>query len=261
MKTIFTLLLFFLLIPFLSFSQNEIEVDSLVIPGKQQLQLATNQWTDADLLQSRAYFERLLMDGSKSWLVHYYIGLADYRLVSYYFSKPDKDQAKQFIDDGIEHLLATIDSNANFADAHSLLSSLYGNKIGINPLLAMTLGPKSGKELEKAMELEPKNPRNYLIAGWSAYFTPKMFGGGKDKAKTYFEQAIAYFDSFQVTERLMPDWGRDEAYAWLGMAQVEKEQFEAAKKNFDRALEINPEYGWVKYVLLPDLQKKMTAEK
>ena len=42
---------------------------------------------------------------------------------------------------------------------------------------------------------------------------------------------------------------------------MEAEEFEAAKTNFDKALEVNPEYGWVKYVLLPDLQKKMTVQK
>ncbi|UCE06394.1 MAG: tetratricopeptide repeat protein, partial [bacterium] len=193
--------------------------------------------------------------------VHYYIGLVDYRLVSYYFSKQDKDPAKQFVDDGIDHLQQCIESKENFAEAHSLLSSLYGNKIAVSPFSAMILGPKSGKEMGKAMKLEPNNPRNYLIAGWSAYFTPKLFGGGKGKANNYFEQAIAYFDSFKVTDPLLPDWGHDEAFAWLGMAQMEAEDFEEAKLNFNKALEINPEYGWVKYVLLPDLKKKMTAEK
>jgi tetratricopeptide (TPR) repeat protein len=127
----------------------------------------------------------------------------------------------------------------------------------------MTLGPKSGKEMGKAKVLEPKNPRICLIEGWSANFTPKMFGGSKEKARKYFEQAIAYFDSFKVTDPLLPDWGHDEAYAWLGMTQMEAEEFEAAKANFNRALEINPEYGWVSYVLLPQLKKKVAdkAEK
>jgi tetratricopeptide (TPR) repeat protein len=261
MKTLITLFLILFIIPVSLFSQTDVSIDSLIIQGKQQLQQATNKWTDMDLLQARAYFERLLMDGSKSWLVRYYIGLVDYRLVSYYFSKQDKDQAKQFIDDGIEQLQQCIESGENFAEAHSLLSSLFGNKIAVSPLSAMTLGPKSGNEMDKAMKLEPNNPRNYLIAGWSAYFTPKLFGGGKDKAKNYFEQAIAYFDSYKVADPLLPDWGHDEAYAWLGMAQMEDEKLEEAKTNFNKALEINPEYGWVTYVLLPDLQKKMTVEK
>lgn len=257
MKKTFVISLLLFLAPIITVAQTETNIDSLIIQGKQQLQRATNKWTDADLLQARAYFERLLMDGSKSWLVHYYIGLADYRLVSYYFSKQEKDRAKQFIEDGIDKLQQCIESREDFVEAHSLLSSMYGNKIAISPFSAMTLGPKSGKEMGKAMELAPKNPRNHLIAGWSAYFTPRMFGGGKDKAKICFEHAIACFDSFEVTDPLLPDWGHDEAYSWLGLALMEDEEFEAAKTNFDRAMEINPKYGWVKYVLLPELNSKI----
>ena len=202
-----------------------------------------------------------MLDPTYSWLIHYYIALADYRIVSFYFSQQNQEQAKKYIDDGIEHLQSCLEMKDDFAEAYSLLSSLYGNKIGTDPQLGMTLGPKSGVMMAKAMKLEPQNPRTQLIAAWSAYFTPKMWGGGKDKAKEHYEQAIAFFDSFKVTDPLLPDWGHDEAYAWLGMAQMEAEEFEAAKTNFNKALEINPEYGWVKYVLLQDLQKKMAAEK
>lgn len=257
MKKTLVIILMLLLSPFIAIAQTESNIDSLIIQGKQQLQQATSKWTDADLLGARAYFERLLMDGSKNWLVRYYIGLVDYRLVSYFFSKQDKDQAKQFIEDGINQLQQCIESKEDFAEAHSLLGSMYGNKIAVSPFSAMTLGPKSGKEMGKAMELEPKNPRNYLIAGWSAYFTPKLFGGSKEKGMNYFEQAIAFFDSFQITDPTLPDWGHDEAHAWLGMAKMEAEEFEAAKTNFDRALEINPGNNWVKYVLLPQLNSKM----
>ena len=55
MKNLIALFLILLLIPMLSFSQTNI--DSLIIQGKQQLHQATNRWTDADLLQARAYFE------------------------------------------------------------------------------------------------------------------------------------------------------------------------------------------------------------
>jgi tetratricopeptide (TPR) repeat protein len=261
MKKAFVIIMLMFLSPFITIAQTETDIDSLIILGKLQLEQAENIWQETDLLQARAYFERLLTDPSKTWLVHYYIGLTDYRLVSFYFSTQDKDKSKPFIDDGIDQLQKCLESKADFAEAHSLLSASYGNKIAVSPFSAMTLGPKSGKEMGKAMELEPKNPRNYLIAGWSAYFTPKLFGGSKEKAKNYFEQAIAYFDSFKVTDQVVPDWGHDEAYSWLGMAQMETEEFEEAKANFNKALEINPEYGWVKYVLLPDLQKKMLAEK
>jgi len=261
MKKLIITSLLILVIPVLTYSQTSTNIDSLIIQGKKQLHSALHSWTESDLLNSRAYFERLFMNQSDSWLVQYYIGLADSRLVSFYFSQNNKESAKKFIDDGIDNLRKVIKANENFAEAHSLLSSLYGNKIATNPFLGMTLGPKSGMEMGKAKTLQPKNPRNYLIAGWSAFFTPKMFGGGKKKAKKNFEQAVAHFDSFQVKNPTLPDWGKEEAYAWLGAVNTEFEEFEAAEFNFNKALEINHEYGWVSHVLLPDLKKKVSEAK
>lgn len=261
MKTLITILLILFLFPVLLFSQPDVNIDSLIIQGKQQLKQAENSWQEPDLLQARAYFERLLTDNSNAWLVRYYIGLVDYRLTSFFFSRQDRDKSRPFIDDGIDQLQQCIESKPDFAEAHGLLSSLYGNKIAVSPFSAMTLGPKAGKAMNRALELEPNNPRNYLIQAWSAYYTPKMFGGSKEKAKKYFEQAIACFDSVKVTDPLLPNWGHDEAYAWLGVAQMQDGELEAAKSHFERALAINPDYGWVKYVLLPELQKKMQGEK
>jgi tetratricopeptide (TPR) repeat protein len=84
-----------------------------------------------------------------------------------------------------------------------------------------------------------------------------MFGGGKDKAKKYFEQAIARYDSFKVADPELPDWGYEEAYAWLGLTNIEFEEFEQAQTNYDKALEINPEYAWVQFHLIPKLKQKM----
>ncbi|MBC8185991.1 hypothetical protein H8E88_33320 [candidate division KSB1 bacterium] len=261
MKKVLMLSLLIFCIPAIGSSQSDSNLDSLIIQGKKQLHFSLHKWTESDLLNSRAYFERLLMSQPDSWLVHYYIGLADSRLVSFYFSQNNKENAKKFIDDGIKHLRLANEEKEEFAEAHSLLSSLYGNKIATNPLLGITLGPKSGMEMGKAKTLQPKNPRNYLIAGWSAFFTPKMFGGGKKKAKKNFELAVAYFDSFIVKNPTLPDWGKEEAYAWLGQVNTELKEFEAAEMNLKKALEIKPEYGWVSHVLLPDLKKKVSAEK
>jgi len=236
------------------------EVDSLIIFGKQKLALAVNTWQEADLLGARAFFERLSNDENYPWLIHYYIALADYRLVSFCFSTNDKDKAKQFIEDGITHLKTSLEQQPDYAEAHSLLGALYGNKIAINPFLGITLGPKSGLEMERAIRLEPRNPRSYLISGCSAYFRPKLFGGGKEKARAQFERALALFDSCRVDNPIMPDWGQAEANAWLGMCQMDNKEYVAADSSFERALNINPDYGWVKYVLRPELAKKMTQD-
>ncbi|MDZ7401161.1 MAG: tetratricopeptide repeat protein [candidate division KSB1 bacterium] len=261
-NTITFILLFVFFTALLSFAKTQNDFSSLILQGKEKLKQAENTWQEADLLQARAFFERLITaQPTEAWLVQYYLALADYRLTTFYFTIEAQDKAKAFLDDGIEQLQNCVTSKPDFAEAHSLLGALYGNKIAVNPFSAMVLGPKSGKEMAKALELEPNNPRTHLIAGWSAYFTPKMFGGGKDKAQQYFEQAIAFFNSYQVTDPLLPNWGYEEAYTWLGMLQMENGELEAAKTNFEKALQINPDYSWVKNDLMPNLQKKLAAKK
>lgn len=246
----------FLLVPFLLHAQ--MENQEPVLKGKEMLRQAFNTWSDTDFLKSRAYFERLLniSEAQDSWLIHYYIGYSDWRLSTFYMQQ-DKDRALQFVDEGIDHLERCIELKSNFADAHNLLASLYSNKIGLKSILGMTLGPKSGMKIGKAMKLDESNPRNYLIAGMSAFFTPKIFGGGKDKAKEHFEKAIACFDTFNNAGPEMPDWGHEEAFAWLGLVHSEQGDLIAAENSYLKALKINQDYPWVSKVLLPNLQKKL----
>ncbi|MCI0515338.1 tetratricopeptide repeat protein [candidate division KSB1 bacterium] len=259
MKTLsFTLLL--ICLSNLLYSQTPTLPDSVFIRGQQLLAQAVNQWQETKLLEARAYWERLNQPGPQQWLVHYYISLADSRLISFYFSKKNTELVKRYIDDGIEHLQQGLKQNERFAEAHSLLSNFYGHKIGTNPLLGITLGPRGSQEMDRARALESKNPRTYLIAGWSAYYTPALFGGGLEKARVYFQQAIHAFPEFQSPTPILPDWGEAEAHAWLGLVHQKNGDYASAQTQFEKALALNPDYTWVKYVLLPALKEKKLTQ-
>ena len=59
----------------------------------------------------------------------------------------------------------------------------------------------------KAQQLNPANPRACLVEANNVYYTPKMFGGGADKAKPLYEQAQAKFAAFVPAGPLAPNWG------------------------------------------------------
>jgi tetratricopeptide (TPR) repeat protein len=236
------------------------DMETLILRGKEQIQGAEDSWDLQQMLGARAFFERLLNDPAYPWLVHYYMGFVDVRLFNYYFSREDKEKTKEFVEDGIEHLEKAVELKDDFAEGYALLSSLLGNKIALNPLLGMTLGMRSGSLLKKAFDLAPENPRISLIAGQSAYYTPKMFGGGKEKALRHIEKAIECFQTFKVEKPIFPTWGYEEAYTYLGLIHMDQENFSEAKKSFEKALEINPNYSWVKFELMVKLEEKM-AEK
>ena len=111
-----------------------------------------------------------------------------------------------------------------------------------NPLSGMTLGPKSSGLVDRAMELDPKNPRVWLIRGMSAMFTPKMFGGGTDKAERDLRKAIELFDAERPVAPA-PSWGRADAYVWLGQALQKDEKHDEARAAYQKALAIQPGYA------------------
>ena len=235
--------------------------DSLYIKGKTMLSKAVNSWDIQKMLEARSYFERVMSADSRKWLAKYYIGLSDNRIIIFFMSKNNKEMALKYIDDAITNLEESIKLNDSFAESYALLSSVMGKKIGIKPMLGMSLGMKSGMLMSKAMNIEPDNPRVRLIAGQNAYYTPRMFGGGKKKAVKELLIAAACFDSVKTENPAYPQWGHEEVYAWLGLINADLNNFEKAESFYNKALEIKPDFGWVKYFLIPELEKKRNKSK
>lgn len=238
-------------------AQTTPDVDALFIQGKKTIEESVNAWDIQRMMGARGYFERLVNEPTYPWLAHYYVAYADMRMFGYHMSNGEKDKALAVVDDGLAHLEKSVALNPEFAEGYALLSALMGNKIGLKPLLGMTLGMKSGSMIAKAFQLAPKNPRVSFISGQSAYYTPSMFGGGKDKAREKLMIAIELFGTFEVEKEIFPDWGEDEAHAYLGMVQMDKNELSAAKASFEKALELNPNNNWVKFDLMKRVDEKI----
>ena len=75
------------------------------------------------------------------------------------------------------------------------------------------------KNLTKAKELNPNNPRIYYLKGAAIFYTPKMFGGGGKKAKPFFEQAKPLFPTQDTSSVLIPTWGERQTDEFLKMCE------------------------------------------
>jgi len=229
--------------------------DSLLRQAKTQIREGTDKGSIDSLKQARALAERATNGSERNALAHYYVGLASYRIGN---QLPEDDEARRekVIEDAISHFKRATSIDSTMAEAWALLSGSYGQMMGINPMRGMSLGPKSSDALEKAKELAPKNPRVWIISGTQDYFTPSMFGGDKEQALKTFKKAARLAKQESIEDPLMPSWGHAEAYAWIGIAQMNAERYAEARTAFEKALELNPDYGWVKGVLLPKLEEK-----
>jgi tetratricopeptide (TPR) repeat protein len=93
------------------------------------------------------------------------------------------------------------------------------------------------------------------------YNTPAFFGGSKEEAIINYKHAIILYKKDVSVDSLKIDWGCAETYAWLGVALKDLGKTDEAKDAFNKALEIAPDYGWVKYVLLPGMDKEQASVK
>ena len=231
--------------------------DSLLVSGKQMLQAGENERSLDAMYAARAMFERALADTSLAAWGHYYIALADYRIVDLLLAagEKNKDAASEHLKAAVEHLQEATRLDPQAAEAYSLLASVYGRQIGLNPVKSMVLGARVGNAIKKAMQLAPDNPRVVLSAAISDFNTPKMFGGSKEEGLQGFQRAAELFAQEELTAPIHPAWGHSRTYAWLGIAYQDRGELEQARAAFAKALEIDPNFGWVKYVLLPELEK------
>jgi tetratricopeptide (TPR) repeat protein len=150
-------------------------------------------------------------------------------------------------------LREVIKADPKSAEARVLLAAVYGSMIRFGGN-AVELGPGSQDLLSDALKLEPNNPRVHLQIGMNAYHTPVEYGGGLDKAEASLRQAIALFEH-EPAARPWPNWGRFDAHVWLGQALAARGDKAGARAEYMAALQVWPLSGYVKYKLLPMLNK------
>jgi tetratricopeptide (TPR) repeat protein len=51
-----------------------------------------------------------------------------------------------------------------------------------------------------------------------------------------------------------------QSYAWLGQTLEKMKNLQEALQIYQKALEIDPEFAWIKHDLLPKLNERLTAE-
>jgi tetratricopeptide (TPR) repeat protein len=142
------------------------------------------------------------------------------------------------------------------AEADALRGSILGQLIGLKGgMSGMTLGPKSSQLLARAEKALPGNPRVLLFRGISLLNTPAAFGGNPAEGTKLLQQAVEAFAKDDAT-RDGPHWGRADALTWLGIAKKKTGDLAAARAAWEQALAIEPDYGWVKFALLPSLNHK-----
>ncbi|HSN88801.1 MAG TPA: tetratricopeptide repeat protein [Thermoanaerobaculia bacterium] len=163
-----------------------------------------------------------------------------------------KAERARLLEEAEAALRQTLQANPRDAEAYALLGAVYGAQISLTPLKALTLGPRVASAFAAAEKLAPKNPRVSLQKGISLLFVPRAFGGGPEASLRELRRAETLFAQ-EPAGKPWPNWGRPDVLAWLGRALAQKGDREAARAAYERALALEPDYVWVRRILIPEL--------
>ncbi len=236
--------------------------DSLVIQGRNLVDSGYVEWKKDAMVRGDALLQRAAVLAPEDRYVDYYLAYAGYRLMTYGMAVKQDDIYKEFADRAESGSEALARSYPDWSEPKVLLAAIYGIEIAHSWMSAPTLGPKSNDLVEQALSVDSTNPRAYLILGTSKLNTPGMFGGSVDKAVEYFRKAVSLFEATRNKsgESLEPSWGYIDALTWLGLAYEKQDHFSNALAVYRKALQTDPDYARAKYVLIPELEKKISQE-
>lgn len=166
-------------------------------------------------------FERIADAEKNQWLAYYYAALCNVRAglmatqgLDMMAAKTDKtdpyaDKAEKLINKAEE----LMKKNSEIFIVKKLIASL--RMMGDPMNRYMTYGPEAQAMLDEAKQLNPENPRIYVLEAQDKYYTPEQFGGSKEEAKTLFEKAQQLYNSFKPETSIHPNWGKSQVEYFL----------------------------------------------
>lgn len=189
-------------------------------------------------------------DGGQRYLLAY----LNWRIQQNLDPEKDRKQRDRLLKEAQKGLKKLLKTDPGNAEALALRGSVLGERIH-GFFRGMFLGPKASKSLRRAAEIAPENPRVALQRGIGWYFTPKAFGGGMEAAEAKLRRALELF-RHEDESAPWPNWGRVDAFAWLGRLLAEKGEVSQARDLYEQALAIDPEHAWIRDELLPALDAR-----
>jgi len=143
------------------------------------------------------------------WEPHYYAAFGYLRMSSFVDTPAEKDQ---YLDLG----LAAIEKGETLQPDDSELATLRGYlqmiKLTVDP--ATRGASYSGMvfaSFQKAIALNPENPRAHFLLGNMQHGTAQFMGGDSSEACASFAKALSLFETATPSSPIAPSWGKESA--------------------------------------------------
>jgi tetratricopeptide (TPR) repeat protein len=151
--------------------------------------------------------DRIIALREKEWLPAYYRA---YAYVHMGYMTEDEEKKDELLDSAQASADAALILNPGESEIQLVLALICYGRMEINPMFRATIYfPKANAALERAKELNPRNPRIYYLEGKSTLYKPAFMGGGAEAALHILEKALQYFREFVPPSDIYPRWGEE----------------------------------------------------
>jgi len=180
----------------------------------------------------------------------------EYGYIGWCLGNDKKNQAKHYLELMEENLEILKNTEGKTALYHAYMAAALGFKIGLSTWRAPFLGPKSMEHAEKAMKNDSLNFQANTELGNIWHHMPAVFGGSDEKALKYYQKAIEIYENSE-DELKHKKWLYLNILATIGKLKFEQKNYEQALLYYEKALNIEPKFVWVKNELLPELKNEI----
>ncbi|MES2386602.1 MAG: hypothetical protein V4543_01270 [Bacteroidota bacterium] len=177
--------------------------------------------TEAEYKSLAGEFSKEAEKYKNNWLCAYYTGYC--HAAAGFLLNKDGDKVIPYNKAAEEYALkalALTDTAHKYelSEVYSLMSMAYRTHIFISPFrYGKKYSELSDEYIAKAKKANPLNPRALYLEGTDYYFTPRLFGGNKDKGIGILKKALPLFSSKPVNSTY-PRWGKRECEQVIKMA-------------------------------------------
>jgi len=158
--------------------------------------------------------ERVANAETREWLPQYWVA---YGLIKESYTATGTAEKDVMLDKAEQYLNKADALSPKNAEIEVLKANLSSARLTVDPMARwQKYGALFEQHLAEAARLDPQNPRIDYLKASNIFFTPENFGGGKEKAKPYFESALKKFEAFKSPNSYSPAWGKMESEYFLG---------------------------------------------
>lgn len=164
-----------------------------------------------------------------------------------------EDEAEKYLDKATANVKTLEQKKYNLSMLYAYKAAFVGYEIGLANYKAPFIGSNSLEYANKSVQLDAANPLAYMQLGNIYFFMPKMFGGSETVALSYYMKSLAAMESNKLY--VTNNWNYLNLLGNIIQAYLALHKYEEAKKYCQKALRIEPNYGWVKNNLYPQALK------